>query len=173
MEITTTITIIPPHHVQAVAVPLIQQYAPQGIVHIQAHISVLIPFAPLPDLPPALEKLAALCATIQPFEVTLKGYNWFPEAVYMDIEHPEPLLQLGERIHHAFPEYPLYEGLYGTAYHPHLTIAFVKEGINQDTVKLPDYNPLTFTVERLHIETGIRNQIAVPWITHDVVWLKR
>jgi len=168
MDITTALVIIPPHEVQAIAVPLLRQYMPDGPVRLPAHITLLYPFAPLDDLPAARLRLQTCCTGIEPFPITLHDFGHFPDVVYMQILNPEPVKNLFRQINAAFPEYPPYEGRYGNDLHPHITVGKVPDDAETRAALLPDYEPITFMVNRLHVLSGVEDS-ALPWLTEAVV----
>ena len=167
-DLTTAIVIVAPHEVQAIAIPLIRQYGPNNLIRFRPHITLLFPFAPYAQLEAACATLYDLCATIPPFEVTLAGYGEFPGVIYMQPTDAEPIKQVFRQLYERFPDYPPYGGKFGNDLEPHMTIAQFDE---HPLVALPDYKPITFTVDRLHLWYGVEGA-DLPWLTYDVIPLR-
>jgi 2'-5' RNA ligase len=161
MAIETALLIVPSHDVQAFAAPLRERYAPLSFAQGPAHVTLFYPFVPPPDLPAAVERLARLCATVTPFEITLNRYGRFPKAIYLEPQEPAPILTLHRVLLEAFPEYPPYQGAFGTALVPHLTLAHDIE--DPADVRLPPAPSFTFFVDRLHLYAG-DPQLRAPWV---------
>jgi 2'-5' RNA ligase len=168
MEVTTAIVIFGSLEVQAVAVPLLKQHWPEGLCRAPAHITVLYPFAPLEKLPAASLQVRGLCAAQAPFDLTLDGYDSFPKVAYMKLADPQPIKALFRRVRAVFPEYLPYEGQFGDDLHPHVTVAQFPDEETQRAVHLPEYAPITFRVERLHLVFGALTS-DIPWLTYDVI----
>jgi 2'-5' RNA ligase len=83
MTLTSGIVIFAPYEVQAVAVPIMRQIAPESPVRLPAHITLMGPFVPYERLDAAAQIIKSICATIEPFEITLAGYGQFPHTVFM------------------------------------------------------------------------------------------
>lgn len=171
MELTTAIIIAAPHEVQAVAVPLLQRYAPDTSVRVPAHITVLFPFVPVERLAVASVKLREICASIAPFDITMQGYDFFPGVAFMNPLNPAPIQAVFRKIFAAFPECPPYGGQFGHDLHPHMTVGEFASDDERKAAVLPDYTPMTFRAERLHLIYGPINA-ALPWITFDVIPLR-
>ncbi|MCB9455430.1 MAG: 2'-5' RNA ligase family protein [Anaerolineaceae bacterium] len=167
-ELHTGIVIFAPHEVQAHAAPLMRRYAPDDFVRVPPHITILYPFAPFRELDTACRKLATLCADIAPFDITLQGYNHFSQIAYLQPANPQPIEALCQRVFGAFPEYPPYGGAHGSTPTPHMTIGIFESAAEREAVTLPDYAPITFQVERLHVIYGIEDA-ALPFLTYMVI----
>jgi 2'-5' RNA ligase len=167
-EVTTTIAVIPPHGVQSHVMPLLHRFMPELIGGYYGHITVLAPFAPMHELERACSQLRQVLANVKPFNVSLAGYDTFPLVAYMPVINPEPLCEVYERIRHAFPQYPPYNGKFGDQYKPHITIAHLENGSGQLPDDLPPYEPMTFHVDRIHVQYGVPGT-ALPWIAYDVI----
>ena len=161
MAIETSLLIVPPHDVQAFAAPLRERYAPLSFAQGPAHVTLFYPFVSPPDLPAAVERLASLCATIPSFEITLNQYGRFPKAVYLEPHEPASILRLHRILLEAFPEYPPYQGAFGTALVPHLTLAHDLD--DPADVRLPPAPSFNFTVDRLHLYAG-DPQVRAAWV---------
>lgn len=89
---------------------------------IPAHITVLFPFVPPEELGAVtLETLAAVTASVVPFEYSLDSIEEFPGAIWLRPDPDEPFRDLTQRVWTAFPEHPPYEGRFPDS-QPHLTI---------------------------------------------------
>lgn len=171
-ELTTAVVIVPPHEVQAVAVPIIRQFAPESLVPFRPHITLLFPFVPYAQIDAACATLRALGENIPPFPVTLDGYGQFPGVIYMKPANPESIRSVFRQLFSAFPDYPPYEGQFGNDLKPHLTVAhFDDQAGNAPVPVLDAYDPVTFTVSRLHVWYGVR-RVDLPWLTYDVIPLR-
>jgi 2'-5' RNA ligase len=172
MKLTTTLTIIAPHEVQAIAVPTMQRYCFDSLLRMAAHLTVLFPFVPFERLDNASDILRELCANVEAFDVTMNGYGAFPQVAFMKPDNPQPIQVLFRKVFAAFPECPPYEGEFGDNITPHMTVGEFASEEEQARAILPDYEPITFRVSRLHLMYGI-HQRTLPWITHTVIPLKK
>jgi 2'-5' RNA ligase len=162
----TTIMIVAPHPVQDIAVPILHRYAPDTLIRVPAHLTVLYPFAPVKQLDEASAIVRDIAATIAPFDITMQGYGRFPRVTFMQPEDPEPIKAVFRRMYAAFPQCPPYGGAYGNELHPHMTVGEFATQAEQAAAILPEYQPVTFRAERLHILYG-PPRAALPWITHS------
>ncbi len=167
---TTAVVLFAPHDVQEIAVPLMQRYSADNLLRLPAHITLLFPWVPFAQLDAACAALREVCAGVQPFEVTLHGYDTFPGVTYMKPVDPQPLIALFQVIFACFPEYPPYGGAFGSDLVPHITVGEFNNNFSQFAAHLPDYSPVTFQAERLHIVYGV-HRVALPWMVWDVVRL--
>ena len=170
-ELATSVVITAPCEVQRIAVPVMRQYAPHNLVRFRPHVTLMFPFVPFNELAGACDTLDEIGKSVPPFDVTLNGYGKFPGVIYMKLDNPAPVKALYRRLYNAFPDYPPYEGEFGTELSPHLTVAHFEDEAEQPATPLPDYTPLTFCVERLHVWYGIRDE-DLPWLTYHVVRLR-
>lgn len=170
-DLDTGVVIYPSHEVLAHAVPLMRSYAPDDFARVPPHITLLYPFAPFDRLESAYEKLAAVCAEIAPFDITMRGYNHFTQITYMQPADPESIQALSQRIFAAFPEHPPYRGMHGAKPTPHMTVGIFENEAAREAVTFPPYVPITFRVERLHIIYGIEDAV-LPFLTYAVAPLK-
>ncbi len=169
MNLLTAIMIIPPPHVQRVALPVAQHYASRMLRYYPPHITVLFPFVPYSQLQGGCDALRRLCAEIRPFDVTLAGYDMFPGVAYMKPQNEAQLTAVMQRVHALFPEYPPYRGIHGESVQPHLTVGLFDSEDEQLTAQLPAYDPVTFTVNRFHVLYGEHGDTAYPWIVEDII----
>ncbi|MEO8393194.1 MAG: 2'-5' RNA ligase family protein [Chloroflexota bacterium] len=166
---TTALVILAPHHVQAVAVPLMRKYSFNGMMRVPAHITVLFPFVPLDELEAAADRLRSLYADVPPFDLMLDGYGYFPRTTYLRPANPSPIKALFRRVHTAYPDYPPYRGAFGDdEITPHLTVGEFDTEAERMQAVFPPYTPLTFNVRCLHLIVGVEHE-PLPWITHDVI----
>jgi len=90
---------------------------------VPAHITVLYPFVPPPELcPDDVARLAEMFAATPPFDFALDRVGWFgDQVVYLAPEPSAPFLALTRCVMDAFPGYQPYGGAY-TDLTPHLTL---------------------------------------------------
>ncbi|MCC7450363.1 MAG: 2'-5' RNA ligase family protein [Anaerolineae bacterium] len=169
MDIETGLAIIAPPEVQMIAVPLFKRYALDELSHAPPLMTLTFPFVPYAELGEACAALRSICAGVAPFDVTLQGYGQFPGVTFMAPANPEPIQNLYRAIYARFPDYPPFEGRYGTELHPHLTVAFFASEGAQQAAHLPTYEPITFRVERIHVLYGAARPVVLPYITYDVI----
>ncbi len=170
MTLTTGIVIFAPHEVQAVAVPIMRLYAPDSLIRVPAHITLMFPFVPYERLDAAAQIIQSICANIEPFEITLASYGQFPGAVFMQPTDPEPIKAVFRKFYAAFPECPPYGGAFGDDIHPHVTVGEFKNPDQQSAAQLPEYAPITFRAERLHLIYDVYDAPLL-WLTHSVIAL--
>ena len=97
--------------------------SPVAAVGVPAHITLLFPFLPASALDHAVrDRLAAIAATVAPFEVGFRRVARFPDAIYLAPEPAMPFRDLTSAIVAMWPEHPAYAGRYDEIV-PHLTIA--------------------------------------------------
>ena len=168
MNLSTGIVIFAPYDVQVTAVPIMRQYAPETLLRVPPHITLMFPFVPYEKLDEAAQTLATICTRIKPFEITLSGYDQFPGVIFMKPANPEPIKAVFRQIYDAFPLYPPYGGAFGNDLHPHVTVGEFKNEDEQRTVWLPDYAPIRFRAERIHLIYGLHRE-PLPWLTHSVI----
>jgi 2'-5' RNA ligase len=91
-------------------------------VGVPPHITLLFPFVPVDQLGPAVRReLAAIAATVEPFEVRFARVDRFPGAVYLVPEPSAPFVALTTAIVERFPDHPPYDGAFAEIV-PHLTL---------------------------------------------------
>ena len=168
MNLTTAVVIFAPHEVQAIATPIMRQYALDSLIRVPAHVTLMFPFVPYEQLDEAAEKIESICTEIKPFEITLSGYDQFPGVIFMRPVNPKPIQAVFRQIYDAFPLYPPYGGAFGNELHPHVTVGEFKNEEDQRAVWLPDYAPLIFRAERVHLIYGVHHE-PLPWLTHSVI----
>ncbi|NDL55649.1 2'-5' RNA ligase family protein [Phytoactinopolyspora mesophila] len=96
---------------------------PVAALGVPAHVTVLFPFVSPPQIDAeVLRRVAAVAATVSPFDYRLSTTAWFNhDVVHLAPDNPAPFVDLTTRIHAAFPDYPPYGGQYSEPI-PHLTI---------------------------------------------------
>ena len=168
MILTTGIVIFAPREVQAVTVPIMRQFAPDRMILIPTHITLMFPFVAQDRMDAAAKIIKSICANIQPFDITLAGYGQFPGIIFMQPANPEPIKAIFRKIYAAFPECPPYGGAFGDDIHPHITVGEFKNPNQQSAAQLPDYAPITFRAECLHIVYDVYHEPLL-WLTHSVI----
>ena len=88
-----------------------------------AHVTVVAPFAPPAGLTaPVLDRLEAIFAGLDPFDVVFPRVGWFDRrVVYLAPEPRAPLVEMTGRVVSAFPAYPPYGGQFDEVV-PHCTV---------------------------------------------------
>jgi 2'-5' RNA ligase len=170
MILNTAIIIVPSQEVLAIATPTQQRFAPDSSIRIPPHITVLFPFVSYEHLDAACEGVAHICQKIAPFEITMDGYDSFPKVAFMRPADPRPIQAVFRQIYAAFPQCKPYNGEFGDDLHPHMTVGEFASEAEQTAAELPDYEPITFRAERLHVIYGRWERL--PWITRAVIPLK-
>jgi 2'-5' RNA ligase len=91
---------------------------------VPAHLTLLYPFI-MPDQlgRPVRDRVAAACATHEPFDYILAGQARWPDTVYVVVEPVAPFVGLQQALARAFPEFPIYGTDASFEFVPHLTIA--------------------------------------------------
>ncbi|MGO4957271.1 2'-5' RNA ligase family protein [Luteococcus sp. Sow4_B9] len=92
-------------------------------VGVPAHITVAYPFKPFDVMSPDdLARLRDLFRAAAPFQVDLRSTGWFGEDVlFLEPQDPAPIIELTRRVEAAFPEHPIYGGVFD-GIRPHLTV---------------------------------------------------
>lgn len=86
------------------------------------HITLLYPFVPVDRLRPEVRHdLAAIAASVDPFDVRFERVGRFPTAIYLVPEPSAPFAALTAAIEARFPDHPPYEGVFDEVI-PHLTL---------------------------------------------------
>lgn len=97
--------------------------SPVAAVGVPAHVTLLFPFLATSALDRAVRgRLAAIAATVAPFDVRFGRVARFPDAIYLAPEPATPFHDLIAAIVATWPEHPAYAGRYDEVI-PHLTIA--------------------------------------------------
>ncbi len=171
MAVQSAVLIVPPRSVQAFAAPLRRRFQPDTWMHIPAHITLLVPFAPPERLGDAVHRLEGALAKEAPFSITLDHYGRFPKAIFLEPRDPQPILDLYRRLAAVFPEYPAFGGVYGSDLVPHLTLARFETESNVRAFTMPPAPTFIFTVDRLTVYTGSTEE-PVPFVPQAVLPLR-
>lgn len=88
-----------------------------------AHVTVVAPFAPPAELEaPVLDRLEAIFAGLDPFEVSFARVGWFDRrVVYLAPEPRAPFVEMTNRVVSSFPAYLPYGGQFDEVV-PHCTV---------------------------------------------------
>src|SRR5689334_986824 len=113
MKLTTTIMIVTPPEIQAIAAPIRYQYSLTSLIRVPAHLSVLYPFVEFERLSEACAVLREIASPLPPFDITMSGYDQFPGVIFMNPVDPAPIQDIFRRIYARFPECPPYDGQFG------------------------------------------------------------
>ena len=90
---------------------------------VPAHVTVLYPFVPPPEITDDhIAGLAQLFSSFPPFDFVLERVGWFDTTVvYLAPEPDDPFIRLTELVVARFPDYPPYGGEFAELT-PHLTV---------------------------------------------------
>jgi 2'-5' RNA ligase len=95
---------------------------PSAAAGVPAHVTILYPFLPPNELRPAVRaELAAVAASVEPFDVRFAMIGRFPTVVYLAPQPAAPFAALTSAVTAAFPDYPPYGGAFDDVIH-HLTL---------------------------------------------------
>jgi 2'-5' RNA ligase len=170
LDLETAILLPVPPEVLRVAYPLAKQYAPRMLELYPLHLTLLWPFVPIDQINEGCARLGALAQTLGPVPVTLNGYGVLGRSTYMNPINTQPLIALFRAVYDAFPDCKPYYGAHGDTILPHLTVGLFRKEAERAAAVFPDYAPITFTVDRLHVFYGPRVE-RLPWLVHEVVHL--
>jgi 2'-5' RNA ligase len=168
LSLETAILLPVPPSVLEIAYSLAKQYAPKMVELYPLHFTLLWPFVPMDQLEAGCQRLRDLAVTLHPVPVTLGGYGDLGRALYLNPVDPAPLVDLFRAVYDAFPDCPPYYGRHGGAIHPHVTVGLFKKPTDRAEAMLPDYPPISFTIDRLHVFYGPQRE-RLPWVVHDVI----
>ena len=91
---------------------------------VPAHLTLLYPFVEPDRLDRTVRSmLAAVAATIEPFEYRLAGPARFPDTVYAAVEPNAPFVALQAAMGRAFPTFPIYGPDWAFEFVPHVSVA--------------------------------------------------
>jgi hypothetical protein len=111
---------------------------------VPAHVTLLTPFVPLPDLTDGVvSELADLFGDVVPFPFRLRQVCQFPDGtVYLAPDPAAPFRQLTSAIGRAFPEHPPYEGRFDSVV-PHVTVPLAEgEGVTTVEALMAEHGPV-------------------------------
>ena len=168
MILQSSLLILPPPEVQAFAAPLREKYTPVSFVQGPAHITLFYPFVVPKAVDNAIKILKSKCRLVKPFEITLDRYERFETAHFLTPADPEPIVSLYNYLFTEFPDYPAYDGIYGSNLIPHLTLASFENKEEADQLQLPPPPNFTFSVEQLYLFVGPMDE-RIPWIPISII----
>ena len=96
---------------------------PVAALGVPAHVTVLFPFVPAPELDDhVLRRVAAVVVDLAPFGYRFSRTAWFDDRVlWLAPDDDRPFRELTGRIHAQFPAFPPFEGMFDDVV-PHLTV---------------------------------------------------
>jgi hypothetical protein len=103
-----------------------REHTSDGARGMPAHVTVLYPFAPEPDL----DAVRALAARAEPFRFTLRAVREWPDGVvYLEPDPAAPFIGLTRALVERFPDHQPYEGAFTVdEVVPHLTVVHTDDG---------------------------------------------
>jgi hypothetical protein len=103
--------------------PFRDRYDPSASVGVPAHVTILYPFRPPPEIDAdVLATLQSLFAGVRAFACDLVELRRFPGVVYLAPVPDDPFRLLTQAVFARFPEAPPYGGAFAEVI-PHLTLA--------------------------------------------------
>lgn len=94
----------------------------------RAHVTVMYPFMPCPELRPAVrEDLAEIARRIPAFQVRFERIRRFPDLVWIEPEPADPIAALTAAVTARWPDYQAYGGEFETVI-PHLSVVESDDG---------------------------------------------
>jgi 2'-5' RNA ligase len=130
-----------------------------AVLGVPAHVTVLFPFVPPPQITPAVvDALAAAVAAVSAFGCEFGGPSWFGEDVlYLAPRPDEPFRALTRAVCAAFPGYLPYGGAFADSV-PHLTIGERPSGgveaLRTAESAVSPYLPVRTRVDRVWLMAG-------------------
>ena len=117
-----------------------------------AHVTVLFPFRPCPELDSGVRiELAAIARGTPAFDVRFDRVRRFPGLVWVEPEPAEPFATLTAAVAARWPDYPPYGGMFDTVI-PHLTVVESDDAPLDDVEALArQVTPFTARAERLEL----------------------
>lgn len=101
------------------------QFDPSAAAGVPAHVTLLYPFKPLPEIgAEVIERLAELFSRVECFDTNFACVKRFPSVLYLAPEPDDNFRRLTNWIAKQFPETPPYGGKFAEII-PHLTVADV------------------------------------------------
>jgi 2'-5' RNA ligase len=170
LDLETAILLPVPASVLQSAYPIAKLYAPRMVELYPLHFTLLWPFVPMDQINDGCARLREVAKSLRPVPVTLSGYGTLARATYLNPVDPDPLIALFKQIYEAFPDCQPYYGRHGDAILPHITVALINKESDRAAAVFPPYDPISFTIDRLHVFYGPRVE-RLPWIVHDVIHL--
>lgn len=134
-----------------------KQYDPSAAVGVPAHVTVLHPFKPPPELTAdIIQSLKDVFSGFPKFKVFFAELGRFPGVLYLAPEPVEIFQRLIGLVAERFPEAPPYDGQFAEVI-PHLTVAQVSDSEQLENIAADFAQQAT---ESLPIQASI-NQIAL------------
>src|SRR3954454_13476336 len=129
-----------------------RRWDPAAAAGVPAHVTILYPFVPPPDLDPRVRAaLSEIAAANRPFDVRFDRVGRFPAAVYLVPDPSEPFIRLTEAVQARFPGLLPYEGAFDEVI-PHLTIVDSGEApLDVVAAETTASLPVAFRVSRLDV----------------------
>lgn len=112
-----------------------EKHDPSAISGMEAHVTVLFPFADPARIDAGIEdRLTKVLAAASPFDVVFPKVGSFPGVLYLEPEPRVSLVALAQAVFRAFPEYPPYGGRHGDVV-PHLTVGVFSDAAALERVR--------------------------------------
>ena len=158
VEATHTAALVLVPEAEPVVGTLRERLDPSALQGVPAHVTVLFPFVPAPDVDDAVvDRLRRAVAGVGRFTYTFDTVRWFADDLLWLAPTPAaPFAELTERVHHAFPGHPPYEGEHEPV--PHLTVGYRRhsslEALRRAAGELAPRLPFSTAVDRVHLIAG-------------------
>ncbi|GAA5130088.1 2'-5' RNA ligase family protein [Pseudonocardia adelaidensis] len=165
MESTLSAVVVPVPEAEPRVGVLRAALDPSATLGVPAHVTIMFPFVPPARLDDAVvAALGEVLAAVPAFEVEFSKVSWFSDVVWWAPEPAEPFVALTHAVAARFGLEP-YEGAYGDAVVPHLTIG---HGAPMDRMRAAEAEvaagpPLRASVRTASLMTGSR--AAGSWTT--------
>jgi 2'-5' RNA ligase len=151
----TAVAIVPPEEVWE-PIQVIRRRHDRQIGRWMPHINLLYPFLPRGDFPTAVPGLAAACASVEPFAVTLGEFRSFRHAagrctLWLAPEPDEPLRNLQATLQAAFPDCDDLSR-FPAGFTPHLSVGQFRSRRDCESVReqlQASWESLTFTLNEV------------------------
>jgi len=165
-RVPTVTSTVAGHSVLQVPVPALEPFVLSRTAHydtdyvsadpdfVHAHVTALAPFLDRGALTQAaLDVIAEIAATTEPFAFTLEAVDTFPNGIVHLLPEPSaPFATLTSRLWDAFPHHPPYAGRFGDVV-PHLTLDALSDVVTADSTRrlAGPYLPARCRAERLDL----------------------
>ena len=137
---------------------------PSAALGVPAHVTILVPFAPLDEVDE--DALIDLLKAHRAFDFTLDRVEWFDDGVvYLSPEPAGPFAELTQAVAARWPDYPPYEGVFDEVV-PHLTVAWSDDRAALDAAAAA-------IAKRVPIECRARELLLLEQETRDGAWSTR
>jgi len=159
----STALAVPVPEAEPVLAPLRRRVARPGADDVPAHVTLLVPFAPLPA-PPELDALVASWPRA-PF--VLRRVRRWPGVVWLEPEPSAPFVAMTHALVEAFPTHRPYDGVHDETI-PHVTVATSEDEDALDEVAAEAERPLPIacagdTVQLLERGDDLRWRLRRVW----------